>query len=103
MDARTVKDDNIRSGAELLFDLSERVGDGIRVRDIDGDRNQTLLLERVPGPDGDFVSLLLQLVCDGETDVTSGTNDEGGWRHCGKWDVCVVGEVMCWEGGCGCW
>ena len=100
---RTVEDDDVRGSAELLLDLGKRIGDRIGVRDVDGDRNQTLLLERVPRPDGDLVPLLLQLVRNGETDVTSGTDDESGWRHCRMRNVCVVREVVGWEGGSGCW
>ena len=80
-DRRTVEDDNARSGTELLLDFGKRVGDRIGVRDVNGDRNQTLFLEGFPSPDGDLIPFLLQLVRNGETDVTSGTENESSWRH----------------------
>jgi len=90
-DGRTVKDDNARSSTELLLDLSKRFCNRIGVRDVNGDRNQTLLLKRFPRPDGNLISFLLQLVRDGETDTTSGTEDESGWRHCtGRNAVCLL-------------
>jgi len=104
VDGRTVKDDNARSSAELLLDLSERVGDRIGVRDVDGDGYQTLLLKGFPRPDGDLIPFLLQLVRDGETNMTSGTKNESGWRHWTRRNVCVVDEVMSGRvGGSGCW
>lgn len=95
-DRRTVENDNARRSTKLLLDLSKRIGDRVGVRDVNGDGNQTLLLKRFPRPDGDLIPLLLQLVRDGETDVTSSTNNESSWRHCAgrNGGLCVVGEVM---------
>ena len=99
MNERTVEDDNVWSGTELLLNLGKSLGDRIGVRDVDRNGNQTLLLERFPRPDGDFIPLLLQLVRNGETDVTSRADDESSWRHCstGRNVVC---ECVLWMG---CW